>query len=134
MIYFVDTNIIIDLLVDREPFSENAIRIFESVHNRGWTLYTSDNAITTSYYYLRREIGKERSKATIASFLVDIEIVSVSKQMLATAAVSKFNDYEDAVQFHCAISISGIDGIITRNKNFFKHSTIPVFAPEEVLF
>nr|WP_169932297.1 hypothetical protein [Nonlabens sp. Ci31] len=54
--------------------------------------------------------------------------------MLATAAVSKFNVYEDAVQFQCAITIKGIDGIISRNKRDFKHSTIPFFAPEEVLY
>jgi predicted nucleic acid-binding protein len=72
MIYFVDTNVIIDLLLNRQPFSENANRVFESVDKNKWTLYTSDNAITTAYFYLKREIGVKIAKATIANFLVDM--------------------------------------------------------------
>jgi hypothetical protein len=54
--------------------------------------------------------------------------------MLIQATASKIDDFEDAVQFACASTIIGINGIITRNKKDFKHSTIPIFAPEEVLF
>ncbi|AZQ43562.1 type II toxin-antitoxin system VapC family toxin [Nonlabens ponticola] len=134
MKYFVDVNIIIDLFLTRKPFVENAVLIFEAVKKINWTLYTSDNAITTSYFYLKKENGAVAAKKTIATFLRDIEIVPVSRAMLITASTSKINDFEDAVQFECAASIKGIDGIITRNKKDFKHSTIPVFAPEEVLF
>ena len=134
MKYFVDVNIIIDLFLNRKPFVENAVAIFESVKESGWTLYTSDNAITTSYFYLKKEKNALDAKKTIALFLRDIEIVPVTRRMLIAASVSKISDYEDAVQFECAASIKGVNGIITRNKKDFKHSTIPVFAPEEVLF
>lgn len=133
MIFFIDVNIIIDLFLKREPFAENAIQIFESVDHKQWKLYTSDNAITTSYFYLKKDIGALNAKQTIATFLSDVNIVPVTKEMLVNATISKIKDYEDAVQFQCAASITGIDGIITRNKKDFKHSTIPVFSPEEVL-
>jgi predicted nucleic acid-binding protein len=118
----------------REPFVENAILLFEAVQSKEWKLYTSDNAITTAYYYLNKNIGSSSAKETIAQFLRDVEIVPVSKEMLIQATASKIDDFEDAVQFACASTIIGINGIITRNKKDFKHSTIPIFAPEEVLF
>lgn len=133
MKYFVDTNIIIDLFLGREPFVGNSIRIFENIQDQQWTIYTSDNAITTSYYYLEKRNGSKESKGIIAKFLKDVQIIPVTKEMLITAAHSNFDDFEDAVQFHCAAYISGIDGIITRNKKDFKESTIPVYRPEQVL-
>lgn len=133
MKYFVDTNIIIDLFLGREPFVESTIRIFESVKDQQWIIYTSDNAITTSYYYLEKRKGSKESKRIIANFLKDVQIIPVTKEMMITAAQSNFGDFEDAVQFYCAASVSGIDGIITRNLKDFKESTIPVYAPEQVL-
>ncbi|MGJ8683364.1 MAG: type II toxin-antitoxin system VapC family toxin [Nonlabens sp.] len=133
MILFVDVNIIVDLFLQREPFVENAIQLFESVEKKNWRIYTSDNAITTAYYYLKKATNEKHAKKTIATFLSDVNIVPVTKEMLVNATVSKIKDYEDAVQFQCAASITAIDGIITRNKKDFKHSTIPVFSPEEVL-
>ncbi len=133
MILFVDVNVIIDLFLEREPFVENAIRLFENIDSEKWKLYTSDNAITTAYYYLEKATDDKYAKQTIALFLSDINIIPVSKEMLVNATISKIKDYEDAVQFQCAASITGIDGIVTRNKKDFKYSTIPVFTPEEVL-
>jgi predicted nucleic acid-binding protein len=133
MKYFVDTNIIIDLFLGREPFVESSIRIFESVKDQQWIIYTSDNAITTAYYYLEKRKGSKESKRIIANFLKDVQIIPVTKEMLITAAQSNFVDFEDAVQFQCALKIDLISGIITRNKKDFKESTIPVYAPEQVL-
>ncbi|BAO54389.1 type II toxin-antitoxin system VapC family toxin [Nonlabens marinus] len=134
MRYFIDANIILDIWLKRPQFFENSLQIFKNIEERNWLLYTSDNVITTCYYMISKKINREESKRLIADFLVDLEIVPVSKQMLLNATISKISDYEDAVQFECAASIKGINGIITRNKKDFKHSTIPVFAPEEVLF
>lgn len=134
MRYFVDANIFLDVWLMRSQFFQNSVQIFKNIEERNWQLYTSDNVITTCYYMVSKKINQKESKRLIADFLVDLEIVSISKQMLLNATTSKINDYEDAVQFECAASIKGINGIITRNKKDFKHSTIPVFAPEEVLF
>jgi len=133
MIYFVDVNVIIDLFLKREPFVEHAIQVFEAVEVKNWQLYTSDNAVTTAYFYLKQEKGALSAKETIATFLSDVDIIPVTKEMLVNATISKIKDYEDAVQFQCAASITGINGIITRNKKDFKASTIPVFSPEELL-
>jgi predicted nucleic acid-binding protein len=133
MKYFVNTNIIIDLFLGSVPFVESTIRIFESVKNQQWIIYTSDNAITTSYYYLEKRKGPKESKRIIAKFFRDVQIIPVTKEMLITATHSNFKDFEDAVQFHCAASVIGIDGIITRNLKDFKESTIPVYTPEQVL-
>ena len=133
MKFFVDTNVILDVFLGREPFEEAAIQVFEKIEDDGWELYTSDNAITTSYFYLKRMIGQKKAKLVIIDFLHEMKIQSVGRLQLLAAARSDFKDFEDAVQYQCALSIEGIDAIITGNKKDFKNSNIPVYAPFEAL-
>jgi hypothetical protein len=69
------------------------------------------------------EIWKQKK---IAILLNQVELVAANKSILFAATSNEFKDYEDALQFQCAITITAIDGIITRNKKDFKYSTIPV--------
>jgi hypothetical protein len=77
------------------------------------------------------EIWKQKK---IAILLNQVELVAANKSILFAATSNEFKDHEDALQFQCAITITAIDGIITRNKKDFKYSTIPVFTLEEVLY
>ena len=131
--YFLDTNIILDFLANREPFGRFALAIFSKALTAEWTLWASDNSITTVYYFLEKSFGREKAKHKIGQLLNYIEIQPVGKPELKLALSSRFDDFEDGVQHVCAVSIGGIDGIITRNKKDFKHSQVPVWGPEEVL-
>ena len=132
-IYFLDTNIIIDFLGNRKPFGKYALQIFNYGRTQNWQLWTSSNAVTTAYYILEKELGRELAKDKIGKLLAYLSIQPVDKQDLLIAVDSKFKDYEDAVQHFCALRHGAIDAIITRNIRDFKHSQIPVFAPEEVI-
>lgn len=134
MKYFVDTNVLIDLITIREPFGTNAVKLFEKAKSENWKFYTSAISISTTYYIASRTEGTENAKNIINGLLGFIEIIPADRLVLKTAVSSKINDYEDAIQFQCALRISDMNGIITRDLKGFKHSTIPVFAPEEVLF
>ena len=131
--YFLDTNIILDFLANREPFGRFALSIFGKALTKEWELWTSDNSITTVYYFLEKSFGREVAKKKIGQLLNHIEIQPIRKSDLQLALVSRFNDFEDGVQHVSAVSIEGIEGIITRNRKDFKYSQVPVWGPEEVL-
>jgi hypothetical protein len=80
------------------------------------------------------DLGDAVTRKKIAVLLTQVAILEPTKTILFSATLSSFKDFEDAVQFHCATTISGIDGIITRDLKGFKESTIPVYAPEQVFY
>jgi predicted nucleic acid-binding protein len=130
--YFLDTNILLDFLGNRQPFGKYALQILNKGRLKEWELWTSDNSITTSYYIIEREIGEKDARLKIGKLLNYIEIQPVGKPALQTALVSKFKDFEDGVQHFCALSIENIEGFVTRNHKDYKHSQIKVYSPEEL--
>lgn len=130
---FLDTNIILDLLADRKPFSDTAYFIFKEMKLKTWTLYTSSNSILTTFYILEKQIGSKQANRAIETILKRLEIQDISKKELSLALKSKTEDLEDASQIECANKIKGINYIITRDKKGFKHSIVEVLSPEELL-
>ena len=61
------------------------------------------------------------------------EIISVGEKIIGQSLKSDFRDFEDAIQYYCAQTIVGMDGIITRNTKDFKKSRLPVLSPSEAL-
>ena len=131
--YFLDTNILLDFLGNRQPFGKYALEILNKGRLKEWELWTSDNSILTSYYILSKEIAETASRAKISRLIRFLEIQPTQKEQIQAALNSKFNDLEDGVQHYCALSIPDLEGIITRNKKDFKTSQITIFEPWEVL-
>jgi hypothetical protein len=61
------------------------------------------------------------------------EIVDVTKTIIKKSLKSDFKDFEDAIQYHCALSIGKIDCIVTRDGKDFKKSILPVMNPQEAI-
>ncbi|MBC6366456.1 PIN domain-containing protein [Algoriphagus sp. AK58] len=131
--YFLDTNILLDFLGNRQPFGKYALEILNKSRIKEWELWTSDNSILTTYYIISKEIGEAESRIKISRLINFLEIQSTQKTHIQQALDSNFKDLEDGVQHFCASSIPGLEGIITRNKKDFKTSQIPVFEPWEVV-
>ena len=131
--YFLDTNILLDFLGNRQPFGKYALEILNKSLLKQWELWTSDNSILTSYYIISKEIGEVESSTKISRLINFLEIQPTQKIHIQEALGSDFKDLEDGVQHFCASGIPGIDGIITRNKKDFKTSQIPVFEPWELV-
>lgn len=131
--FFLDTNIVIDVLTDRKPFSELGQKLFDLSLNGKIKLSISSLSYTTIYYYIRKSTGSHKSAMTILKELeVIIEPSDVSKEMINKALHSEFNDFEDAVQYFTALSVN-CDGIITRNPKDFKSSLLLILSPQEAL-
>ncbi len=129
--YFLDTNILIDFVADRKPFSQHVLKLFQLPKSEN-ELWTSDNSITTTYYILEQQLGREEAKRKLGLLLKHLFIQPIEKQELVTALTQTFNDYEDAVQYMAALKQGSITAIITRNKKDFKTSKLPILAPDEL--
>lgn len=129
--YFLDTNVLIDFLADRKPFSQFAFKLFEHSANK-WQLWTSDNSITTTFCIIEKEIGTDSAKQKLALLLKHLSIQPIGKAELITALSLPFKGFEDAAQYAAALKQGNIDAIITRNKKGFKNSQITVLSPDEL--
>ncbi|MDE2997464.1 MAG: PIN domain-containing protein [Gemmatimonadota bacterium] len=126
-----DTNVVLDLLLDREPFSIIAARLFSRVDDGTLNGYVSATTVTTVHDLAHRTVGDRRARRGIGSLLELFDVASVNRAVLDGALQSKFADFEDAVMYHAALNVDA-DGIVTRNIGDFKRATIPVYAPEEL--
>lgn len=127
-----DTNIILDVLLDREPFSEHSSYIMSKVESSEINGYLCATTITTIHYLLSKDLDKEISFKSIHSIMALFEIATVNRPVLENALTAQFSDFEDAV-LHEAARHAGVEYIITRNVKDFKKSTLPVFTPTEFL-
>ena len=129
---FLDTNILIDLVADRKPFSQWAYKIFAEQKKGKWKLFATSNSILTTYYIIERDIGEKRARRIIKVLINRLEINPILKSNLLEGIKSSFSDYEDAVLHESAKSVKNLDFIITRNKRDFKKSELPILSSEEL--
>jgi len=128
---FMDTNVVIDFLADQQPFSLYAARLFDLVITGKVTVYISAVSYNNIYYILRRSLANKTTIKLLADLAEMTEIADVTKLVINQSLASDFNDYEDAIQYYCALSVPQIDFIVTRNTKDFKKSALPVLTPEE---
>ncbi|MBM3170962.1 MAG: PIN domain-containing protein [Bacteroidetes bacterium] len=129
---FLDTNILVDLIADRKPFSKHAIEIFKSAEEHKTQLYSSSHSISTTHYLLKKFVEEKELRDILFNLFDFIEVVPVNLDILKKGLRSSHKDFEDAVQILCASSITGINCIVTRNKKDFKTSEIAVLTPDEM--
>ncbi len=126
-----DTNVVLDLLLDRKPFSLDAARCFSRVEAgeiEGWLCGTT---VTTLHYLIRKSVGATRAREGISLLLTLFETAPVNKTALERALNLPFKDFEDAV-LHESARLVNADVIVTRNTADFKHSNIPVRLPGKI--
>ena len=117
---FLDTNIIVDLISDRKPFSKYAIEIFQKAEKGEIQLFTSSHSMATTHYLLKKHIGEKELREVLYNLLDFITVIVVDVDILKKGLLSKHKDFEDSIQIFCASSIENIDSIVTRNVKDFK--------------
>ena len=127
-----DTNVILDVLLDREPFSSTAAKLFSEVETGNISGYVCATTITTLHYLARKVMGAASAKEEINKLTLLFEVAPVNRAVLDAALLSDFKDFEDAV-VHEAALYQGVQWIVTRDLNGFKKSKINVYSPEELL-
>ena len=129
---FLDTNVVVDLLGERDPFYD-AISKIVSIADRGkLKLVVSSLTFSTTYYLLSKFENSEVVKEKIRKFKVILETADLTNQIIEKGLSSSFPDFEDSLQYYCALD-TDCNVIITRNGKDFKESEIPVLSPIEYL-
>jgi len=129
---FLDTNIVIDLLGEREPFYESAAKIATLADKGKVEIIVSALTYSTAYYLLSRYESTEVVKDKLRKFKVIVETSDLTDKIIDKGLASKFSDFEDSLQYYCAVKTE-CRLIITRNGKDFKESEIPVLTPDEYL-
>ena len=129
---FIDADIILDLLAQRESFHDPAAILFSLIDRGQATAFTSPVVIANIFYILSRLKNRAFALKHIKKIRALLSILSLDEKTVDLALSSDFNDFEDSLQYYTSIE-HGMDCIITRNKKDFKLSKIPVFTAEEFL-
>lgn len=126
-----DTNVVLDVLLDRKPFSVMSSALFAYVEYRKIRGFLCATTITTVYYLSAKTIGISQTNDEIRKLLQLFNIAPVDDFVLKQAIDRGFADFEDAVLHESAYCV-GLDAIVTRNAADFKLSLISIYTPDEL--
>lgn len=129
---FLDTNVVLDFILNRFPFNEDASKIIELSSNKLFKLYISSSSITDIYYILAKKTNKKTALDFIKDLTKNFHVTEVNHAIIEEAAKLTFKDFEDAVQYQSAYN-SKVDVIITRNAKDFIKSKIKIFTPRDFI-
>lgn len=130
---FIDTDVIIDYLIDRKPFADKAEMLFALIENKKLKGHTSSLCFSNLYYLLRQQLSRSKSISLLKDLAGILNILKVDEDAILQALDSDFKDFEDAIQYYTASDYKRIDVIVTRNIKDYKHSSLPVMTPDTML-
>ena len=128
---FLDTNIVVDLLDRREPFCHDAVKLFTMAYNKKVQLIVSPMTYATASFLLHRH-GSEGVRNLLSNFRQLSHVATTNERIIDDSLASRFNDFEDAMQYYTALKAKA-DVIITRNGKDFTHSKLPVMTAGDYL-
>jgi Predicted nucleic acid-binding protein, contains PIN domain len=125
----LDTNVVLDAILIREPNIESVKIIFKSIYSEQISGEITANSITDIYYISQKRLGSEETRRLIYELLMAFYIVSVGEEECLTAIKSEMPDFEDAIVVACAVK-DDVDYIITNDIEFqaTKFSNIPILS------
>jgi predicted nucleic acid-binding protein len=128
---FLDTNIILEIMFEREfadaCSSITLLSILDEV-----TEFVSASSITDIFYVSKKQFGRNDAIAKMKDILILTNIAKVDNGIINNAMNDDWEDFEDSVQYYTALA-ELCDCIITNNKQDFSKSSIPVYTPNEFL-
>lgn len=129
----IDTNIILDVLLKREPFCQSGVSVLNLAGRQDIDEYVSASAITDIYYIAYKALkDKSAVRKLLNQTLKVVSVAGVTEKEIRKALELEWNDFEDSVQYSVAL-LDNMDGIVTRNPYDYGNSEIPVWLPEELL-
>lgn len=129
----IDTNIVLDFLLQREPFSQDAELLFQAIDVGEVLGYVTATTLTDIFYISRRHTSSiEQARQAVSETLTAMVICPVDRAVLELAFDSGLDDFEDAIQIFSAVA-QGLEAIVTRDAQGFLSSPIPVLPIQELL-
>ncbi len=125
----VDVNVILDVLLDRQPHSAASVAVWAAIETGRAEGLLAAHALTTIHYLIRKEQGSAKAKRTISAILRVFEVAMVDASVIQAALGLSSPDFEDAVTASAA-KFAGCDVIVVRDPKGFRESPVRVLTPE----
>jgi predicted nucleic acid-binding protein len=129
----IDSDIILDSLLDRKPFSADSSKILSLCENKTINGFVTGLMIANIHYLLRKEHSSQKILEAIKRLLTFLEVLVIDKTIILAAVDSEFSDFEDALQNFSAQHYGSINAIITRNIKDYKKSNLSILTPKMYL-
>lgn len=126
---FVDTDVVLDLLAQREPFYPAAAQLFSQAESDKITLCVSSLTFSNLFYILRKQLSASRTLEVLRTFKQLVTVVTVDDATVEQALQAEFTDFEDALQYFSALSAE-CTVLITRNVRHYRKARIKVVTAE----
>lgn len=130
---FIDSDVILDLLLKREPHFISAAVLLEKAKSNEIKLHTSSVCAVNVHYILKKSYSADEIGVMLNKFFIYVGILTVDKEIILLALNSNFRDFEDAVQYYAALK-NNLETILTRNTKDYRVDDIPVMTPDEFLY
>jgi predicted nucleic acid-binding protein len=128
----LDTNVVLDVLLDREPFVQEAAQLWEANEQGRYDAFISAITPLNVFYVVRRLKNAPVARQAVAELLLALRVCPLDAAILHQAWALPFTDYEDAVQ-QASATASLVDAIVTRDAQDYAAATLPVYSPAEFL-
>lgn len=132
MIVLLDTDILIDLALDRAPHAEAAARLLESLEQRPGSAFVAWHSISNFFYLVTPHRGAEEARAFLVDLTRFVSVAPTTTESLLYAASLEMKDFEDAMQV-AAAKAAGAEVIATRNLRDYANSPVPAISPEALV-
>ena len=126
-----DTNVVLDVLLDRQPHVEASAAAWAAVETGASEGMIAAHAVTTVHYLLRKEMGHNKARRIVAAILRVFGVATVDGAVLQEALQLPFSDFEDAVTA-AAAQLAGCECIVTQDPKGFRGSPVRCLTPEQV--
>jgi predicted nucleic acid-binding protein len=130
---FLDTNVLMDILANRQPFYKSSAEIYKLGLRKKVVLFTSSNTISTLHYLLKKFTTEENIRQSLDEVTTVLSIIPIDINIIKKSLKSTHKDFEDALQIVSAQSINNMDCIVTRDLKDYKFAEIAVLTPDDFL-
>lgn len=129
----IDTNVVLDVLLRREPFFRTAAEVLNLTQRDDVREYVSASAITDIYYIANKQMkDRDTVRDLLKRLLMVVSVAAVSEREIQNALDLAWGDFEDSVQYSVAL-LNEMDGIVTRNPGDYQEANMRIWLPEQAL-
>ncbi|HWH50590.1 MAG TPA: PIN domain-containing protein [Gemmatimonadaceae bacterium] len=128
----LDTNVLLDVILRRTPWADDAARVLDMVARRVARGFVASHAVTTVHYIVEREVDRETAALAVADLLEALEVVALESIDYHRALAMQLADFEDALHVAACLR-AGADYLVTRNERDFVGAAVATRTPAEVV-
>lgn len=128
----LDINVLLDVLLDRAPWSDAASRLLAAIESNRAEAFVAAHTLPTVYYIVAQSRDRNVATAAVSDLLRIVDVAPITRADYQTALGFAIGDFEDAVQAAAALTV-GADYLVTRNEKDFRSAPVSTADPATVL-